>query len=359
MTDRSWSAAIVAGLVVLGVVAVHQAHRPAIASRSLVLPERLADTGLYSDAPQAPGDGPPVAAGALAFSPQYPLWSDGLTKRRWILLPVGSRIDGGDEHAWTFPVGTRLWKEFSFNGRRVETRMLWKTSEAGWTPATYVWNDEGTDAVLAPEHGAPAVVELAPGRRHPVPSRSDCGACHGAKETAPLGFNALQLSPDRDPHAIHGEALQPGMLTLEALVDSGLLAGSRADLIANPPRIRTTNPATRAVLGYLSTNCGVCHNGGGEISALGPTLPYADLLEDADEVARRLVGQPTRWQLPGAGDGETVLVHAGVPARSALVARMRSRSPSSQMPPLGTVIRDEMAVEAVTRWIADELGRSH
>jgi hypothetical protein len=31
---------------------------------------------------------------------------------------------------------------------------------------------------------------------------------------------------------------------------------------------------------------------------------------------------------------------------------MRSRSPSSQMPPLATVIRDQQAVDAIAAWIA-------
>jgi hypothetical protein len=35
---------------------------------------------------------------------------------------------------------------------------------------------------------------------------------------------------------------------------------------------------------------------------------------------------------------------------------MRSRSPSSQMPPLGTVLRDQAAVEELARWISTELG---
>jgi hypothetical protein len=30
---------------------------------------------------------------------------------------------------------------------------------------------------------------------------------------------------------------------------------------------------------------------------------------------------------------------------------MRSRSPSTQMPPLGTAVRDEQAVQAIERWI--------
>ena len=85
------------------------------------LPEHLRDTGLY-----ARGRGEQIAADVLPFSPQYPLWSDGAEKRRWIRLPPGTRIDAHDADRWVFPVGTRLWKEFSL-GRRLETRMLERT----------------------------------------------------------------------------------------------------------------------------------------------------------------------------------------------------------------------------------------
>jgi len=48
-----------------------------------------------------------------------------------------------------------------------------------------------------------------------------------------------------------------------------------------------------------------------------------------------------------------VLVDPRTPEQSAMLVRMRSRRPSSQMPPLGTVVRDEAAVAALTRWIAE------
>ncbi|MCI0435567.1 MAG: hypothetical protein L0271_18270, partial [Gemmatimonadetes bacterium] len=165
-------------------------------------PERLSETGLY-DADR-PGS---VNARNRPFSPQYPLWSDGASKLRWVYLPPGTTIDASSESDWTFPVGTRFWKEFQFGGRKVETRMLWKASVAEWVAVSYAWNVEGTDAVLVPPEGLTGVVELAPGRRHSIPSRNDCLACHGAKPTTALGFNRLQLSTDRDPNAIHGEPL--------------------------------------------------------------------------------------------------------------------------------------------------------
>ena len=349
MMTRARSAAVVVAAAALIGATVHAARSTShmtsstshvARSTSHVIPMRLADTGF--------GD-----AGNRPFVPQYPLWSDGLQKSRWVYLPPGTTIDTSDPDDWDFPVGTRFWKEFRLGDRMVETRMIWKAGPGAWRFATYVWNEAGTDAVLAPEEGVPGAVELAPGRRHSIPSRTDCTACHGTKSVRPLGFNALQLSTDRDPNAIHGEPLGPGRLTLKELVNEGFL--TQGSWLSAPPRIQTSNPKTRAVLGYLAANCGTCHNGRGEISALGPVIRYADLLQDGDKVAKSLVGQLTRWQLPGQPDGTTELVHPGSPEQSALLARMRSRSPSSQMPPLGTVLRDQKAVDAIARWIAVDL----
>jgi hypothetical protein len=309
------------------------------------LPQRLGDTGLYA------ADGR-VDARNRSFVPQYPLWSDGMDKKRWVYLPEGAPIDTADEHDWAYPVGTKFWKEFALNGRRVETRFLWKASAGTWVFGSYVWNDAGTEAVLAPDDGVPGAIQIVPGRRHGVPSRTDCTACHGTSRPRPLGFNALQLSTDRDPNAIHGEPLGPGMLTLKGLVDERRLSSARADLLTNPPRIRTDDPETRAALGYLAANCGTCHNGSTSVSVLGPSLRIAELVEDGDRVARSLVGRPSRWQAPGAADGESVLIQPGSPDLSALFLRMRSRSPASQMPPLGTVVRDQQALDAIHRWIS-------
>jgi len=315
------------------------------------LPARLSETGLYEA-----GQDSVVRAENRAFSPQYPLWSDGALKRRWIFLPAGTRIDARRPDDWDFPVGTRFWKEFSFGGRRVETRMLWKVSPTRWLMASYAWNETQTDAELAAD-GVRGAVEVAPGRRHSIPSRADCAACHGANGR-PLGFAALQLSTDRDPNAIHGEPLAPGMLTLETLVGEDRLANAPPTWLADPPRIRASSPRTRAALGYLAANCGACHNRGGEISANVPSLAYADVMAAADAVAESLVGRSTRFQVPGVPDGASVVVDPLAPAQSALLARMRSRRPSSQMPPLGTVLGDPQALEALAEWIDKDLART-
>ncbi len=204
------------------------------------------------------------------FTPQYPLWSDGAVKRRWVRLPDGATIDTRDVNHWDFPVGTRFWKEFAFGGRRVETRLLVKSGADRWEFASYAWNDDQRDAVLAPAEGRARVAEVAPGKFHSVPSRDECRACHDSGRTEILGFTALQLSTDRDPLAPHAEALTPDMVTLRSLVDERRLQPARGDLVATPPRIAARDARERAVLGYLSTNCGSCHNPKSSIASLGP-----------------------------------------------------------------------------------------
>src|SRR5687767_4958187 len=75
--------------------------------------ESLGSTGLFSDLATEQ-----LSPGVRAYRPRYELWSDGAEKRRWILLPEGERIDTSNMDDWVFPVGTKLWKEFSRDGTR-------------------------------------------------------------------------------------------------------------------------------------------------------------------------------------------------------------------------------------------------
>lgn len=318
---------------------------------SAVAPARLSDTGLYRHGTLA------IDAANRPFSPQYPLWSDGAAKSRWIHLPAGATINASRIDAWDFPVGTRLWKEFEFGGRKVETRYLERLADGQWRFAAYVWNAEQTDAVLAPESGVPGVAEIAPGRRHSVPGVADCRACHDTTRTQVLGFSALQLSTDRDPNAPHAEPLTPEMVTLRSLLAEGRLSGVAPEALATQPRIRASTPAARAAIGYLAANCGGCHNPAAAIATNGLDLAHTHgpASDDAcTEVAvRTAVNRATIWNLPDAQPGDTLAIAPGNPSKSALLARMKSRRPLSQMPPLGTVLVDREAVDLVTRWIQE------
>jgi hypothetical protein len=316
--------------------------RVAHAAEPAALPEHLRDTGLYADASMSR-----LQPGVLPFSPQYPLWSDGATKRRWIQLPAGTSIDATRPDAWEFPRGTKLWKEFS-HGAHVETRFIERGVDGNWRYASYVWSADGQDAVLAPAAGIRDLpVPTAPGARYSIPAQDDCRACHEAAPVPVLGFSALQLSPDRDTQALHADAANSG-LDLPTLVARGLLTGLPEDLLVNPPRIAAANAAERAALGYLHGNCGHCHNDDGPLAVLEMSLAQrVDAKESAGSALRSIVAVPGQFRIGGA----QVRVAPGRPGASVLALRMLSREPLQQMPPLGTSVVDIEAMALIGRWI--------
>ncbi len=254
----------------------------ALAARA-ELPERLSQTGL---------DG----AAARAFEPRFALWSDGAAKRRWIALPPGTQVDASQPDAWRFPPGTRLWKEFSVDGRPVETRHFVLGADGHWEGASYVW--DGADAVRAPARGQ--VLALPGGKRYEVPSTGDCIACHAGARSPVLGFAALQLGP-----------------AVPALVREGLLKNAPAAWGVQAPDFIAASAAEHAARGYLHGNCGHCHFDG------GVPVPLRLALD---------VGQ-----VPAPVDATKVLRRAG------------TRNPYQQMPPLGTREIDAQGLALLAR----------
>ncbi len=345
------ASASTAALVAVAAVATI-AGSPARAQSVPPLPQRLEDTGLYSDAEHHV-----VAGENLPYSPQYPLWTDGAGKRRWIHLPPGTAIDAANVDAWSFPVGTKLWKEFSF-GRPVETRMLERLPDGSWRYAAYAWSADGSSATLAPERGLRGVAEIAPGIRHDIPSRFDCGACHEGQATPVIGFSALQLSPDRDPLAPHADRPRRGDVDLRKLVRRGLVVGLPESYLRTPPRIQAPTPRERAVLGYLHGNCGHCHNDSGPLAEVGLNLAVRLAPSHSGFAGALLtaVGLPSAFPLPGTREsGLFARIAAGAPGESVLVQRMVSRQSAVQMPPLGTHVADRQALELVMAWIRETL----
>jgi mono/diheme cytochrome c family protein len=276
------------------------------------LPEHLRDTGLYDQR-------------TLSFSPQYPLWSDGAHKRRWIYLPPGTAVDATRPDAWDFPAGTRLWKEFSLGGP-VETRFIERLADGTWQYATYIWNEEGTDATLAPAEG---IAALATRDGYSIPSQSDCRACHESAAVPVLGFSALQLSSDRDRLAPHADAQADS--DLDALVARGLIRNLPPR--AARPRIEASSPLERASLGYLHGNCGHCHN---------------------ETETRVPVDLTLAQSVAGGSAGSTRVLRSLMNVRERLLARVSSRNPQKQMPPLGTRHIDVEALALIERWLSEK-----
>ncbi|SEK90930.1 hypothetical protein SAMN05444354_10343 [Stigmatella aurantiaca] len=294
-------------------------------------PRQLACTGLYAPDGWATKT---LAPGVRSFTPSHRLWTDGLDKSRFIYLPSGTKVNTANMDDWVFPVGTKLWKEFRWKGRRIETRLLWKQGEKRWVKTTYRWSEDESEAMELKD-GETNV----PGTdHHDIPSQAQCGMCHNGKRDTVLGFEAVALS---------GELAEG--LTLRQLVQEGLLTHPPAADFRIPG-----NPQEQAALGYLHMNCGVsCHSSGslamGRTSGLRLRLDTGklDAVEKTDTYLTS-VNAASISVLPGVGPQRVV---PGKSQESALLTRMGNRSGPLQMPPLGTHHVDPTGMESVRAWI--------
>ena len=293
-------------------------------------PESLADTGLYSDF-----ENQVLAPGVVEYQVSWELWADGASKRRFVRLPEGEVIDTSDMDFWTVPVGTRIWKEFSVDGTRVETRLLWKRGPAlaDWFAVAFAWNDAGTEAVAAPD-GQRNVL----GTTHDIPRANDCGRCHERLPDFVLGFSALQL------------AHQQGDMNLGALVEAGALSDPPA---GEAPYFALPGDETaRAALGYFHGNCGGCHHAQSDVQEQTPLqLRLAVGALGAVEDTPAFTTAVDQAEAKPLGGEVTALIASGSHMASAVWVRMGIRGEMTGMPPLASEEPDEDARAAVAAWI--------
>ncbi len=262
------------------------------------------------------------------YRPRFELWADGAEKRRWVSVPPGAKIDNSEPDEWVFPVDTKLWKEFSRGGRRLETRLLHKTgpSASDWTALAYVWNAEGSDAIAAPM-GASNVL----GTDHDVPSAAECMGCHGGRKSRVLGLSAVQLGLVSDPGSGLSKDLE-GLFT-HALAKFDFPGTEREE----------------AALGYLHANCAHCHNQG-RPPGDGPRCYDPEKTFDLSVTLAALSGQA---EFPAQVTTQPNWLAAGEPDESLLLQRMTQASVfRPRMPSLGTEHWDEAGSALVRRWIA-------
>ena len=96
------------------------------------MPASIKATGLFPAMP----DFSQHSAQMLEYVPDPPLWSDGMKKQRFLVLPTGTQIDNSDPKRWQFPVGTLFIKTFFDDSgaggasRPIETRLIRATTMA-------------------------------------------------------------------------------------------------------------------------------------------------------------------------------------------------------------------------------------
>lgn len=267
------------------------------------------------------------AANFWDYVPRYPLFSYGAAKRRWLYLPPNTQIDNRNPDAWIFPQGTVIWKLFSMNGRKVETRILEKmaagTGFAAWRASVYLWKADQSDADLLKTN---TFYALAPAEKmvyeagnieatYRVAMPNQCVTCHQNAGDGSLGFNYLQLSSATNPR-------NPITLSQKKILTNSVVAFDE---------ILGTD-LQKAAIGYIQGNCAHCHSGNGP----GPH----------DFKHRSTVMSAT---------SEAILISASASAglinpKSSTTSRLYLRPAAGTMPP-NTITADPNGYTAIGAWI--------
>ncbi len=297
-------------------------------------PQSIECTGLYADVATKR-----LAPGLREYTPAVVLWADGNEKQRWIDLPPGTKIDATDPNEWIFPVGTKVFKQFSRGGKRVETRMFQKTQAHFWVYGAYLWNDDDSAATLSPGGD----IAWGDGGTYHVPTPDECDQCHRGRSDRVLGFEQVAL----------GLTGASG-ITLAQLVAEDRIAPapSRTQLVVGDDGTGYAPPA----LAWLHINCGTtCHNananstgyGAGMRLRLDPTLldgRSSAMFDSLTTTVGKIVNNPN-WY------GQTRIVPGDV-SSSLLFQLISHRGKGQQMPPIATNVPDESDDVAVALWIA-------
>jgi hypothetical protein len=297
------------------------------------IPPTLECTGLYADLKTKQ-----IAKAARPYAPAVPLWSDGAIKNRWVYLPPSTKIDATSPSEWSFPIGTRFWKEFSVGGKRIETRLFKKVRRTFWVYATYAWN---ADESAAPKSTGGDIV-LGDGSSYHVPTDEECDKCHRGRTERILGFEQGLLSlPDA-----------PG-LTLTDLVAEGLISPTPARQASSIGDDGTGLAAP--ALGWLHVNCGVtCHNDNANSTgyAAGMNLRLDPLLLDGRSSASfDSIGTTVGVRAKTPSWNGAVRIVPSDPSGSLLVQLISHRGEGMQMPPFATRVVDDVDVAKVVAWV--------
>ncbi|CAN5717918.1 hypothetical protein BH11MYX1_BH11MYX1_26530 [soil metagenome] len=321
-------------------------------------PATLFDTGLCVDRACTA-----VNADIHEYTPQFALWADTATKKRWYWVPPGTQIDTTDMDHWDFPVGAKFWKEFSRDGVRVETRLEMRigagTTVQSWLYTTYAWNDTQTDTTKAPTAG----VQNANGTQHDIPSQFACRGCHeNFAPTRVLGFGAIELD---HPAGMPGNADDT---TLASLVAAGTLTANPAApaSVGAPSYPIQGTEVQKAGLGYVFANCSHCHNPASSVYFNVPmalrmtvatvgnkatSLPY---LTAVDHYAH----QPTGLVAPNCTTPNNMpaecIIDSGDPMNSDLIKHFIADPASNlHMPQLGSEMMDPDGLAILNAWISN------
>jgi hypothetical protein len=334
------------------------------------------------------------ATSAHPYEVNSPLWSDNASKTRAFVLPPGGKIhvldcaaDGGpdlasctapdndpkdlavDNGKWIFPTGSVMIKNFIFNGKFVETRLLMHvdaaTSAANggylWIGYSYAWNEAQTEATVNPSSRIEVMFDTETDAGvvdWRYPDRVDCNTCHNLSN----GGGTLGLEMDQMNRVVNGTNQIDAFAAL-GLFDTAPVKpypAALAEPYTNAQLGLTGTPGATAeqeARSYLAVNCGFCHRP--DFNDLGFDLRYNLTLTQAG-----LCNTPAQKPATGVDtNGGTLLLAPGHHANSALWIRPHEAIPPDagvdldspreyyRMPQLATYVVDPQGTAVIAQWI--------
>lgn len=258
-----------------------------------------------------------------------PLFTDYAHKQRLVKVPVGTKIEKGMDENLDFPNGTILVKTFFYyqderninSGKNIiESRLLIK-QDSKWNAATYIWNENQSDALLD-YNGAEMDVSwidnsgINLSTRYQIPSQNDCGTCHQSNsKLTPLGPNLRNLNREVERN-------QMKINQITHLQEMGVLndfpVGSISQIVNYTDSTISLDLRARA---YLAMNCAHCHN-------------------------------PSGWEKSGQRrfdfSYETPLSQSGISSKKDQILRNME---NGRMPFIGTSMKDEEGIELIKDYL--------
>jgi hypothetical protein len=332
------------------------------------MPMSLKETGLFPAALKAESRDKRL----LEYAPDPELWSNGLSKQRFLLLPPGKKIDNTNREKWEFPIGTIFIKTFFDDSgaggtpRPIETRFIRQSTDVNvpFEFFVYKWNAMSTDATLTVNdiegdnekdeavmvtikrmvNGQPFMVNSGQPFPHTIPSRKACGDCHeanGMKYSHFIGFDELRLNskfPANAPKTQLEQVADLGIFTKPIPTDPATVVDTRND-----------GGRMQRIKRFIAGNCVHCHYEGGSQFDISPKV--FEMVMVNQDTESQSVKPPPGWKRVVPGDLN----------RSVLYVQMR-RTPLPPpvegvrlrpMPPVGVsdVAPEQRILADVAAWI--------
>lgn len=196
------------------------------------------------------------------------LFTDYSHKQRLVKIPSGTQMIKSSDETIDFPNGTILTKTFFFYnderdttlGKRIiETRLEIKENDV-WNVATYIWNQNQTNAILELNGFDTPIVwvdenGISRSTTYHIPAENECMTCHQSNsKMTPLGPTLLNLNRNVERN---GSTLNQ----LTHLQNVGVLNNFSVNQISQMVDYNDFNASLEERgRAYLAMNCAHCHN---------------------------------------------------------------------------------------------------